>query len=216
VSWRAPTLIHQDLTDSFLVNLLKSFKLANRLCFLMASNDFVLDWWKTGPPPRKGQRQRLPTRFWYNFWKTYPELIEYARGDTVIPAEDVKFLHMFSGSITWGDTTDIRPESGAKIVAPYDDLPIEDNIYDVVIADPPYNVGFANRWTTHDKDLPKPKYILVEAARVTKSGGLIFILHIMKIRAWREANVKWLGGHGILCGDNNAVRFLNKFRVLLK
>ena len=43
---------------------------------------------------------------------------------------------MFSGSMDWGDTTDIRPESGAQIIAPYNNLPIADNTYDYVIADP--------------------------------------------------------------------------------
>ncbi len=162
-------------------------------------DELVMDMWKTGPPPAKGQYQRYPGRFWFNFKKRYP-------------IENKKVLHMFSGSVEWGDTTDIRPESNAKIVAPYDDLPIQDNTYDMVIADPPYNKGFSNEWTTHKKDLPLPKRILIEAARVTKPGGIIAILHIITIPQYREAHVRCIGRHGILCGPNNAIRLLNVFR----
>jgi SAM-dependent methyltransferase len=154
--------------------------------------------WLTGPPPATGQFQRYPSRFWYNFKKHYE-----------IPE---KVLHMFSGSMDWGDTTDIRSDTGATFVAPYNDLPIENNTYDMVIADPPYNKGFASEWTTHDKDLPKPKHILIEAARVTKPGGIIAILHIIVIPAYKVADVTRTALYGILAGPNNAIRVLNVFR----
>ena len=143
--------------------------------------------------------QRYPGRFWFNFKKHYP-------------IDGLKVLHMFSGSLDWGDTTDIRPESGAKIVAAYDKLPIADGTYDMVVADPPYNMGFSNQWTTHDRDLPVPKRILHEAARVTKKGGIIAILHIILIPAYKTAHVRRVGLHAILCGENNSVRLLNVFR----
>ncbi|KKN52671.1 hypothetical protein LCGC14_0610040 [marine sediment metagenome] len=119
---------------------------------------------------------------------------------------------MFSGTMDWGDTTDFRPETGANIVAPYDNLPIEDNTYDVVLADPPYNKGFSNEWTTHNKDLPKPKWILMEAARVVKEGGIIAILHIIVIPAYKVAGVERIALHPVLAGPNNAIRVLNVFR----
>lgn len=167
--------------------------------------DNIRNSWDTGPPPAKGQFQRYPSRFWYNFKRIYG-----------IPDE---LLHMFSGAMDWGDTTDIRPETGAKFVAPYNKLPIKDNTYDLVIADPPYNVGFANEWITHKKDLPKPKHILIEAARVTKPGGLIAILHVITIPQHKAAfaklgriGVERIALHSILCGPNNAVRQLNVLR----
>lgn len=174
-------------------------------------NELIMNMWRTGPPPRSGQFQRYPSRFWNNFRRQYPEYIEIRDGK-VIPLR--KILHMFSGSIGWGDTTDLRLESGADIIGAYDSLPILDDTYDMVIADPPYNKGFANQWTTHDKDLPKPKRILIEASRIVKSGGLIAILHIIVIPQYREAGVKCIGRHGILCGSNNAIRILNVFRKL--
>ena len=157
--------------------------------------------WLCGPPPAKGQKQRYPSRFWFNFKKRYP-------------IEDKKILHMFSGSVDWGDTTDMRSETGAKFVCPYDDLLtlIPSNEYDMVIADPPYTCGFANEWITHPKDLPKPKLILREATKVVKAGGLIFILHVIIVPAYKEFGVTRLALHPILCGPNNAIRVLNVFR----
>lgn len=159
--------------------------------------------WRSGPPPATGQRQRYPGRFWFNFKKQYP-------------VDDKKILHMFSGSMDWGDTTDFNPESNAQIIAPYDSLPIADNTYDMVIADPPYNKGFSSEWTKHAPSLPKPKRILLEAARVTKVGGIIAILHVIVIPAYKVANVERIGLHGILCGPNNAIRVLNVFRKVKK
>ena len=122
---------------------------------------------------------------------------------------------MFSGSMDWGDTTDVRPETGAKFVAPYDALPIPDNVYDWVIADPSYTTGFQHEWTKLPDGLPKPKRILQEAARVTKSGGKIAILHIIVIRPHTKiTGVRRIALHGILCGENNAIRVLNVFQKM--
>ncbi len=168
--------------------------------------------WRCGPPPRKGQFQRFPSRFWFNFNKFYSQFFEYVKGDEVILAEGMRVLNMFSGSLTWGDTTDFRSESGAKIVAPYDDLPILSNTYDLVVADPSYADFFHKQWSQDTKDHPIPKRILVEAARVTKPGGLIAILHIILIRPWKEANVKCIARHPVFAGENNVIRCLNVFR----
>jgi len=116
---------------------------------------------------------------------------------------------MFSGSMRWGDTTDIRPESGAKIVAPYEELPIPDNTYDYVVADPAYNSIFAEEWKT---DLPVPKRILREGVRVAKPGGIVAILHVIVMAEYKSIPAKMIAIHGILCGPNNAGRWLNVFR----
>jgi len=158
--------------------------------------DFTV--WKCGPPPQQGQRQQYPSRFINNLKKYYD-------------IENKNVLTMFSGNSKIGTTTDIREETGADIIAPYDNLPIKDSSYDMVIADPPYNDLFAKEWK---KDLPKPKRILIEAARITKVGGLILILHIIVIPAYKEANVSRVAIHPVLCGPNNAIRVLNVFRKI--
>lgn len=155
--------------------------------------------WLCGPPPAKGQYQRYPSRFIYNLKKAYPEFIT---GNT---------LHMFSGASDLGTTTDYREETGADIIAPYDNLPILDNTFDNVLADPPYADHWQGQW---HGDLPKPKWILKESVRITKTGGLIGILHIIIIPAYKELRVERVALHPVLTGPNNAIRVFNVFKKL--
>lgn len=153
--------------------------------------------WLCGPPTSKGQFQQYPSRFVYNLKKTYPELVN----DGV--------LHMFAGGADFGTTTDYRPETGADIIAPFDEIPTPLIPYTGVIADPPYADHWQGQW---HGDLPKPKHILRVASRLVASGGLIAILHIIIIPAYKEFGVERIALHPILTGPNNAIRVLNVFR----
>lgn len=157
-----------------------------------------IETWRCGSPPANGQRQRYPGRFEFNLRKWYPEFMEYPT------------LHMFSGSCSWGMSTDIRPETGADVVAPFDAIPLADHSFSAVLADPPYANHYADEWHA---DLPKPKHILREAVRLVEPGGLIGILHIIVIPAYKEYGVTRVGLHPILAGPNNAVRVFNVFRA---
>jgi len=154
--------------------------------------------WLCGPPVRHGQFQQYPSRFIYNLRRTYPELVE----PTV--------LHMFSGASDLGVTTDYREETGADIVAPFDDIPRPDGSFTGVLADPPYADHWQGQW---HGGLPKPKHVLAEAVRLTAPGGLVAILHIIIIPAYRSLNVERIALHPVLTGPNNAIRVLNVFRV---
>jgi len=156
----------------------------------------VTTWLCDPPSKKKSQRQTYPGRFIHNLKKFYPY-------------ENKKVLSMFSGSSNLGDTTDIRPETNADIIAPYDNLPIDDNTYDMVIADPPYNQLFAKEWKA---DFPKPKRILEEATRIVRSGGLILILHCIIVPNYKHCACERIAIHPILCGPNNAIRVLTVFR----
>lgn len=153
--------------------------------------------WLCGPPPRNGQFQRYPGRFEFNLRRSYPQLI----------APDT--LQMFAGGSGFGITTDFRPETGAQIVAPFDAIPMPDASFANVIADPPYADHWQGQW---HGDLPKPKHILREAARLCKPGGLIGILHIIVIPAYKELGVERIGLHPIFAGPNNAMRVFNVFQ----
>jgi len=118
---------------------------------------------------------------------------------------------MFSGSSDFGITTDYRPETGATIVSGYRHIPVDDHSYSSVLADPPYADHWQNQW---HGGLPKPKHILHEASRIVEYGGLIGILHIIIIPAYKEFNVKRIALHPILTGPNNAIRVFNVFRKL--
>lgn len=159
--------------------------------------------WLCGPPPATGRRQRYPSRFMYNFGQIY----------ITRPSQLLSSLEMFCGESEWGAiTTDIDPDSAAEVVAPYDSLPFEDGKFSIVLADPPYTLGFGRRWTDLEKDIPRPKRVLCEAARVTEVGGIIAILHVIVIPAYKVASVARIALHPILCGPNNAIRVLNVFR----
>ena len=157
--------------------------------------------WLCGPPPAHGQRQRYPSRFVYNIKRTYltPEM---------------RVLSMFSGSSEIGDTTDVRAETGAMFVAPYDALPEGIGPYDIVIADPPYTAGFGQRWAGEmaDATLPRPKRIAASAMHVLRPGGLFLLLHIIVLPAYKDLGMERVALHPILCGPNNAIRVLNVMR----
>lgn len=152
--------------------------------------------WLCGPPSSKGQKQQYPSRFMYNLKKTYPEFVSD------------RTLHMFSGSSEFGITTDLNAETAA-IKGDFRNLPFAENSMDAILADPPYADHWANEWHT---ELPKPKHILKEAVRLVKPGGLIGILHIIIIPAYKELGVSRVALHPILAGPNNAIRVFNVFR----
>lgn len=156
-----------------------------------------IETWRCGPPPAHGQRQRYPGRFEFNLRKFYPEFV------------GPNTLHMFAGQADWGITTDIRPETGADIIAPFDAIPRPDGSFSAILADPPYADHYAGEWHA---DLPKPKHVLKEAVRLVASGGLIGILHIIIIPAYKTFGVERVGLHPVLAGPNNAVRVFNVFR----
>ena len=166
--------------------------------------------WLCGPPPAQGQRQRYPGRFEFNLIKNYPCVLT----DHV--------LQMFAGSLAVtskirGVTTDARPETGADIVAPYDALPSDLRDFGVVIADPPYNMGYGSRWTGEQADatLPRPKRIAAEAMKVLRPGGLFFLLHIIILPAYKDLGMERVALHPILTGPNNAIRVLNVMRKII-
>lgn len=164
---------------------------------LTPSNGLNTATWLCGPPPAKGQKQRFPSRFDFYLKAFYPEVFTKST------------LVMFSGSVEWGITTDIRDDSDAMIIAPFEEIPFDPGTFDCVIADPPYANHYAEEWHV---GLPKPKHILREAAKLVKAGGIIMILHIILIPAYKEYGVERIAIHPVLCGPSNAFRGLNVFR----
>ncbi len=156
-----------------------------------------IDTWLCGPPPATGQRQRYPARFIEHLRRAYPLFLT------------VGSLHMFAGSSEYGTTTDMREETDADIIAPFDQIPRPDSSFVAVLADPPYADHYQGEW---GGDLPKPKHILREAARLVEPGGLIGILHIIVVPAYEELRVTRVALHPILAGPNNAIRVFNVLR----
>ena len=168
-----------------------------------------MEVWKCTNPSKQGsQSQVFPTRFLRNLERVYP-------------TENKKVLWMFSGSMKGNKnnvTTDIREETGADIIAPYDELPLKDNTFDMVIADPPYNELFAKEWSSK---LPKPRRIIKEALRLLKPDGILILLHIVVTPTYQNSLLhqgycfQRVGLHPVLCGLHNAIRVTNVLQKTL-
>jgi SAM-dependent methyltransferase len=86
-------------------------------------------------------------------------------------------LWMFSGSYQDKDavTVDLNPEVLPSIVADCQDLPLDDERFDFVMADPPYSEQEAR--DLYNMDYCSMVKVLNEAARVCKPGGHVLIFH---------------------------------------
>lgn len=170
----------------------------------------------TGPSPSTGQKQRYPGRFVQYLNAHYPlagkRTLEMFAGSGQIK-QDRMVRHPVDEPLENFDevlTTDLRKETGCDIASPYDEFSqnYKGKKFDMVIADPPYNKGFAIEWTKHADGLPKPKRIQREAAKVLRMGGLCMILHVIQVPAYRENGMALHAIHPILAGANNAARTL--------
>ena len=90
-------------------------------------------------------------------------------------------------------------------------LPINDNIYDVIIADPPYdsqNIIYSTK--LYNEGIVRPYSFVDEAVRVTKKGGFICILHQLVYKTLR--GTERYAVIPITTGHNQRIRVLNIFR----
>ena len=143
----------------------------------------------------------------------YPEGF-LKRLDKRIGLTDKKVLSLFCGSSDYGDTVDIKQEVNPTYISDCrKELPMKDNIYEVVIADPPYdsqNINYSNK--LYKEDAVKPYSFVKEAVRVCKSNGFVCILHQLVYKTLlgteRYAVIP------ITTGPNQRIRVLNIFRKL--
>ena len=140
-----------------------------------------------------------------------------------IGLENPRVLHLFSGSIQGRegeDTMDIQKQNNPSIVADATkEFPIEDNTYDVILADPPYDIEEKGRQKTVKIDWStelwgtapvKPYSFVKEAMRVLKPGGLLFILHFLVYK--RPKGALPASFISVTTGPNTRVRMLCIFK----
>jgi SAM-dependent methyltransferase len=86
-------------------------------------------------------------------------------------------LWMFSGSFKdrGGVTVDINPAVSPDIIANCEALPFEDASFDFVLLDPPYSEAEAR--DLYGLDYCSITKVFNEAARVTRPGGTVLVLH---------------------------------------
>ncbi len=88
-----------------------------------------------------------------------------------------KILHPFGGKAEFGTRVDIKPEVEPDYVGDAHLLPFTDNIYDLVILDPPYSEEYSRRLYGTGK--LKFKTYTSEAVRVCREGGYVVMYHYL-------------------------------------
>ena len=135
--------------------------------------------------------------------------MEEVSGKAVDPS---KVLHLCSGSMVTGVRVDIREERNPDIVADCRNVPLPDESFDWIMADPPYSEEYAKNLYGTEKDYPKPGQILKEASRLLKPGGLYGFLHFqvpMPRKPMKIVNV-----YGVTTGAGYAIRAWTLLRKL--
>lgn len=128
-----------------------------------------------------------------------------------------RILHLFSGTIMANqnhDTMDVNPAQRPKIVADATKrFPIGDAVYDVVIADPPYDLETGGKnYSEELYNVPavKPYSFVKEACRILKPGGYLCILHHLVYIC--PQGMKRRGVVAITTGPNMRIRTLSIFQ----
>ncbi len=118
--------------------------------------------------------------------------------------DPTKVLHLCSGSVRIGVTVDIRPEMKPDIVADCRNVPLPDESFDWIMADPPYSEDYATNLYGTGKDYPKPGQIIKEASRLLRPGGRVGLLHFQV--PMHRPPLRMVGVWGISTGPGYAIR----------
>lgn len=113
-------------------------------------------------------------------------------------------LHLCSGSVVTGTRVDIRPEMKPDIVADCRNVPLPDESFDFILADPPYSEEYAAVLYDTELDYPRPGQILHEACRLLRPGGKVGLLHFQVPMSRKPLRV--LGVYGVTTGAGFNIR----------
>ena len=113
-------------------------------------------------------------------------------------------LHLCSGSVVSGVRVDIRPDMNPDILADCRDVPLPDESFDFILADPPYSQDYATALYGTGENYPKPGQVCREASRLLRPGGKLGFLHF-QVPMLRKP-LRLLGVYGITTGCGFAIR----------
>jgi SAM-dependent methyltransferase len=106
-----------------------------------------------------------------------PWAFEIFQSHNGVEVDPMQVLHLCSGSMKSGITVDIRPEKMPDILADCRNVPLPDESFDWIMADPPYSEEYARNLYNTEAHYPKPGQVVKEAMRLLKPGGLMGFLH---------------------------------------
>lgn len=120
-----------------------------------------------------------------------------------------RVLHLCSGSMRRGVTVDIREDMKPTIVADCRNVPLADESFDWIMADPPYSVEYAKNLYGTDASYPKPGQILKEACRLLRPGGRLGFLHFQVPMSRKPLSL--VAVYGITTGAGYNIRAFSVF-----
>ncbi len=152
-------------------------------------NDYITGTWFCGRPMEK-----YYGAFPKSFWK---------RAKQILGTRNL--LHWFSGTVGKEEgvtTVDGNKEVEADYCVEGIELPFKDEYFNSSFADPPYSAEDAKRYGFK---YPPARSVLRELSRVTKSGGLIGLLHEF-LPVVKGSGCRLIGCIGILNGPQKRIR----------
>lgn len=111
-------------------------------------------------------------------------------------------LHLFSGSIHDGLTLDINPAVNPKIVASAEDIPLQNNSLELILADTPYSSIHAAKY---GYEMINRKKVFAECYRILIPGGFMVWLDTV-LPMYAKKNWSLVGTIGIIAGTNRLSR----------
>lgn len=130
--------------------------------------------------PRPRKKDKYLGGFPLHFERRLLELLN------INPHRD-KILQPFGGKAEYGIRMDINPEVKPDIVGDAHNLPFKDNVFDLVLLDPPYSSDEAMR--LYGTDHPKFKLYITEAVRVLRESGFLVMYHDVATPAIRDTRL---------------------------
>jgi hypothetical protein len=119
-------------------------------------------------------------------------------------------LHVCSGTLSSSErwTVDIRPAAKPSVIANGIALPFSTGAFAAVMIDPPYSDEYAHN--LYGTENPRPAWLLKEAARVVRPGGMIGILHVAI--PFSPPRCFWRKTYGITTGLGYRIRAFTVFQ----
>jgi len=128
-----------------------------------------------------------------------------------------KICHLFSGIVEKRFknevTVDLNPEVKPDFLENATKTHFKDNTFHLVLADPPYDDGYAKRYGF--KKAPKIKDILLEGMRICKPDYYVGLLHFVVPTNPKPEQLERVAVIGITEGANMRIRALTLFKKIL-